>query len=172
VTFGSVGRSSKAEKPCISRGSPGRGSLNVPFFRTFGWLSRRSVPATRALLLSKAANKGASLTAVPKHKTGTTVSYRDNEAATTTFVVLKPAVGHRQGNKCVAGRPHKAQQRCTRYVPLGSFTHHDSAGKNKLHFTGRVHGHKLKPGRYILSLTPKANGKTGRTVKLAFRIIR
>ena len=133
----------------------------------------RPAPQLSAAKLSRtvfvAENQGASLAA--KTRRGTDVSYRDSEVATTTFVVLKAVVGHQKGKRCAAGRPGKHQKLCTRYVSVGSFTHQDQAGNVKVHFTGRVGGHKLKPGRYILALKPEASGKTGRTVKLSFRIV-
>jgi hypothetical protein len=57
-------------------------------------------------------------------------------------------------------------------VSVGSFTHRDRAGNVKVHFTGRMRGQKLTPGRYLLVLTPTANGKTGRAVNLPFRILK
>jgi hypothetical protein len=57
-------------------------------------------------------------------------------------------------------------------VSLGSFSHADQASNVTVHFTGRMRGRKLKPERYLLALTPRANGKTGPTVQRAFRIIR
>jgi virginiamycin B lyase len=133
----------------------------------------RPAPQLSAAKLSRtvfvAENQGASLAA--KTRRGTNVSYRDSEAATTTFAVLKAVIGHEKGKRCGAGRPGKHQKLCTRYVPVGSFTHRDRAGNIKVHFTGRVGAHKLKPGRYTLALTPQASGKTGRTVKLSFRVV-
>ena len=131
------------------------------------------VPTVSSARLSsatfRAAAKGASLTR--KRPIGTTVSYRASQASTTTFKVLRSTTGHKNGRRCVAGRPHKHQVRCTRYASVGSFSHQDKAGKVSVHFTGRVRSRKLKPGSYRLTLTPKANGKTGRTVTLAFRIV-
>ena len=115
----------------------------------------------------RAAARGASLTALSK--TGTDIRYRDSQAATTTFSVLRRTVGHKTGRLCVAGAPRKNQKPCTRFVSAGSFTHKDQAGNIKVHFTGRVGGKKLALGPYQLTLTPKF-GKTGRTVSLAFRI--
>jgi hypothetical protein len=117
----------------------------------------------------RAASRGASL--VRKVKTGTTISYRDSQAATTTFVVLKPVAGHKRGRRCVAGRKRRHQRACTRYVSVGSFKHADTAGNVRVHFTGRVKGKALKPGSYKLALTASANGKTSRTVTLSFRIV-
>jgi hypothetical protein len=105
----------------------------------------------------RAADRGAGLTGrrnKQQRKTGTDVRYRDSQPATTTFALLKPAVGH------------------MRVLSLGSFAHRDRAGSVRVHFTGRVGGRKLPPGRYLLALTPRADGKTGGTVQLAFRIIK
>ena len=120
-----------------------------------------------------AAGRGASIAAA--HRTGTTVAYTDTEAATTTFVVLRPRPGARIGKKCV--KPSKRTRRrharhCTRYVAVGSFSHVDNMGANSFHFTGRVHRRKLNIGRYRLAATPRLNRTTGRTVRTGFRITR
>jgi hypothetical protein len=119
----------------------------------------------------RAAGQGGSVTRRRRPPIGTTVSYRDSQAATTTFTVLKPVTGHKKGRKCLSGRPRRHQRRCIRYVSVGSFRHGDVAGSVRVRFTGRVRGHKLPPGRYLLTLTPSANGKTGRTVTLSFGIV-
>jgi hypothetical protein len=118
----------------------------------------------------RAASQGGSL-ARKRPPVGTTISYRDSQTATTTFTVLRPVAGHKKGSRCLAGAPRKRQKRCTRDISVGSFTHADTAGDVRVHFTGRVRGRKLKPGSYRLTLNPKANGKTGRTLTLAFRIV-
>ena len=107
-----------------------------------------------------------------KSKTGTNITYTDNEASKTTFKVLKPAAGRRQGKSC---RKPSARNRhgraCTRFVVVGSFSHKDKAGRNKIHFTGRVHRHKLAPGKYRLSAAPRAHGKAGKSVTARFKVI-
>jgi hypothetical protein len=95
----------------------------------------------------------------------------DSTAATTTFTVLALLSGHNQGHRCVAGAAGKHQHRCTRRVAVGSFRHADVGGNIRVKFTGRVHGGKLAPGRYLLVLTPTADGMVGRAVTLAFRIV-
>jgi putative Ig domain-containing protein len=119
----------------------------------------------------RAANRGASLAQVRRARVGTTISYRDSTAATTTFTVLKLVSGHKRGSQCVAGPAGKHQGRCTRRVRIGSFRHADPAGNVRVRFSGRVNRHKLKPGRYLLVLTPRANGTVGRAVTLVFRIV-
>jgi hypothetical protein len=107
-----------------------------------------------------AAAHGASLAKPPKKKRGkhhartpgTTVSYTDARAGTVTFTVLRPVHGERHGHSCLARsrKPRRHGRACTLYEPAGSFTHRDSAGAQRLYFTGRVHGHKLPRGSYRL----------------------
>jgi hypothetical protein len=54
----------------------------------------------------------------------------------------------------------------------GSFTRSGRTGSNKFRFTGRLAGRKLKPGKYTLVATPRAGGRTGRSVSKSFRIIK
>jgi hypothetical protein len=108
--------------------------------------------------------------ATHKHKTGATISYTDSLAAKTTFVVLRATAGIKHGNRCVKKPKHSHGTTCTLYVKFGSFLHSDKAGTNTLHFTGRVDGHKLTPGRYRLQATPKIDTGAGATVTISFRI--
>jgi len=85
--------------------------------------------------------------------------------------VLRPAPGIRRGRACVKPRRGQRGRRCTRYVSLGGFRHRDRAGRVSFHFTGRVRGRKLSPGRYLLQALPRLNGRAGRAVTLGFRII-
>jgi hypothetical protein len=87
-----------------------------------------------------------------KKKYGATISYRDSQIATTTFTILREESGRRQGKSCK--KPSKSNRhgkRCTLYAPIGSFSHADLAGANRLHFSGRLNGRKLAKGRYRLS---------------------
>jgi hypothetical protein len=104
---------------------------------------------------------------------GTVVTYEDSEAATTTFTVQRRAAGRRRGTRCVKARrrPPKAK-RCTRYVKVGTFRHADAAGPNRLRFTGRVRGRKLKPGAYRLRAVPRTAAGSGKAVARPFRIKR
>jgi hypothetical protein len=106
---------------------------------------------------------------------GSTISYTDTQAAKTRFVVLAGKPGVKHGGKCVAPPKHGTggHRRCTRYVKrVGGFTHADVAGRNKLHFSGRLGGRKLAPATYELQATPKARGKTGTTASTKFTVIR
>ena len=103
---------------------------------------------------------------------GATITYSDSRAATTTLAVARVTTGHRAGRRCRAGRPRHGQRSCTRLVARGAFVHQDAGGAVRLRFHGRVGGRRLAPGRYRLSLTPRADGRTGRTVVLGFTVLR
>jgi hypothetical protein len=124
--------------------------------------------STRAF---RAAAHGASLTRKRTVPIGTTIRYKDSKAAVTTFTVLRLMTGHKKKRSCLRGQPHKHQLRCTLRLAVGSFAHTDVAGAVSVFFSGRVRGHELPPGRYLLMLTPRANGHTGRTVTLSFQIV-
>lgn len=110
-------------------------------------------PALSALTLSPttflAAPSGAS---IGRLLYGTTVSYRDSQAATTTFTVLQRRPGVR------------------RTVAVGSFTHRDTAGSNSFRFTGRVNGHALSPGRYALRASASVGNLSSIPIEQGFRI--
>jgi hypothetical protein len=109
---------------------------------------------------------------------GTRVSYTLNQAATVRFTVTQRAKGRevKHGKKTVCVKPTKKNRKskpCTRVVTLkGSFSRNGIAGENSFHFTGRLSGRKLKPGRYRLVATPTAGGKTGKPTSSGFRIVR
>jgi hypothetical protein len=99
--------------------------------------------------------------------TGTTVSYRDSAAATTTLSVLAIPT-----KTCT--RAQRRRRQCViRGRLIGKFAHHDRAGVNRFHFSGRVGGHALKPGRYRLVASPRTRaGGIGAAREATFRIIR
>ena len=87
---------------------------------------------------------------------GATIAYIDSRAATTTLTALR----------CVKTR----RGRCTRYSKLGSFTHRDVAGRNKVKIKRRFGRRALVPGSYRLQVRPRAAGKTGKQVAAPFRV--
>jgi uncharacterized delta-60 repeat protein len=103
---------------------------------------------------------------------GAQVSYENTQAATTMLTVLRPARGVRYKGSCVKPSRRRHGKRCTRWVAVGRFTHTDKAGLNSFHFTGRVYGRKLRPGRYKLRARPRFAGPDGRAVEVNFRIVK
>ena len=121
----------------------------------------------------QAQKKGPTTSAKHKKPRGTTVSYSDSRAALTTFTVTRVLPGVRKGGLCVKPpkKRKKHQKRCTRLVRVGSFLHQDVAGPNHFHFSGRLGGHKLAPGSYLLSASPSRWGVTGTTQTKGFKIL-
>jgi hypothetical protein len=111
----------------------------------------------------------------PKHRrrTGATVSFTLNEPALVTFHVERGLRGHRnRSGHCVRlTRASRHTKRCRRLIVLGSFTEHEGAHADRLHFTGRLNGRALPPGSYTLTATPSAAGVAGRTQTISFRIL-
>jgi hypothetical protein len=101
-----------------------------------------------------AATKGPAIIAALD--TGTIISYLDTLASRTKFRVLRCAGAH---------------ESCKKLVAVGSFSHHDHAGRNRVHFTGRLHGRALAPGRYVLQVTATAQGQHSRKATAAFAIL-
>jgi hypothetical protein len=124
------------------------------------------LPAPSGATIAKAKGKGKK-----KQKYGTTISYRDSQAATTTFTVVSEAKGHKQGKSCK--QPSKANKRgkpCKLLVRKGSFTHVDIAGANSLHFSGRLGGKSLAKGVYKLQAVPRNAAGSGVMVSKSFTI--
>ncbi len=102
----------------------------------------------------QAATRGPTI--VSASDTGTTISYRDTLAAHSTFRVLH----------C-----RNTRGKCTGPLLVGSFTHHDRAGVNRLRFSGRLDGRALSAGNYVLQATAGLAGQTGRAVAGTFQVL-
>jgi hypothetical protein len=118
-----------------------------------------------------AAPKGATVSKTSKKQYGAKITWRDSQAATTTFTVLLPSAGRMQGRACKKpGKANKHGRRCILYKPLGSFTHTDKAGANSLHFSGRLHGRKLPRGSYRLQAVAHNAAGNGAAASKSFTI--
>jgi len=109
----------------------------------------------------KAAERGASLISAARagHATVATVTYWLSSASVVYFRVLRLETGRTAGTgRCVAqtksnGRAHA----CTLTVALpGSLSSSGAGGTNTVHFTGRLNGRALAPGRYRLQASTGA----------------
>jgi hypothetical protein len=131
-------------------------------------------PALEALRLTpKAFLAAPSGPSVARRRYGTTISYRDSEAATATFTVLETKRGFRRGGRCLAPprRPTKHRLKaCMRSIVVGSFIHHDNAGRNRFRFRGNVSGHALKPARYTLRVIATVGKLSSSAVRASFRV--
>jgi hypothetical protein len=160
-------------------GAPATATINVgtPLSAQPAPKPAPTVPQDSQPRLSAAKFKACTRGAPIARACGTFISYTDSQAATTTFTVQGATAGVLSHGRCVK-RPHKRKGKahsrsCNRYVAVGSFKHSDKAGANRFHFTGRLSGHKLKPGRYRLISTPiNAQGQSGATHNNNFSVIR
>jgi hypothetical protein len=126
-------------------------------------LSRTTFPAAPA---------GPSATAARRY--GTTVSFTLNIAASVRFTLtaLLPGRRTRSGHCMRPTRANRRLHRCARRTLVaGSFTHAGAQGVNSFHFSGRIAGHRLRSGGYLITATPSAAGRTGASVHASFRIV-
>jgi hypothetical protein len=113
---------------------------------------------------------------VARATTGATISYRDSQNATSTFMIQRSEVGSAYGHQCkpAAHRRHKHKRgkSCIRYVLVARFSHADLAGAVKLHFTGRAHGKRLVAGRYrLVASGHNSSGLTSNAVSTSFAVL-
>jgi hypothetical protein len=111
---------------------------------------------------------------VASARRGTRVSFALDRAASVRFTVARRMVGRRSGRRCVAPtRRNRSARRCIRFVAVkGSFKRAGQSGVTTFRFTGRMRRRALAPGRYVLRARPTAAGLAGKTVRVAFTIVR
>jgi hypothetical protein len=85
------------------------------------------------------------------------ISYSLNVAATITFTVQAMSSGRKVKGKCVKQTPKnvKHHAKCTLTKKIsGSLTTGGTAGANAFTFNGKIAGHQLAAGGYVLTATP------------------
>ena len=118
-----------------------------------------------------AAPSGATISRKAKKKYGATISWRDSQAATTTFTVLRGLTGRTRGHSCTKpSKKNKHGKRCTYYSSVGTFTHADIAGANHVHFSGRIKGRRLAAGSYRLKALAHNAAGNGPAALKTFKI--
>ncbi|HWF50991.1 MAG TPA: alkaline phosphatase family protein [Solirubrobacteraceae bacterium] len=132
-------------------------------------------PEDSALNLTPASFK-AQPTGKPRKGRGTRISYRDTQAATTKLTVVRTGPAYRVGKKgackllATGHKRPKHSKVCTAAKTIGSFNHVDKAGANSITFSGRLGGHALAAGSYVLRAAPKLGSLTGKTVSAGFKV--
>jgi hypothetical protein len=136
-------------------------------------------PAFTATTLSNTTFRDATgATAVAARKRarrGTTIRFSLSEAAKVTIGVQRKTRGRKFGRRCVK-QTHRNRSRkaCTRFVrALTTLRRAGRPGANRVPFTGRVRGKRLRPGvhRFVLRAADAA-GHRSRAKLLRFRIVR
>jgi hypothetical protein len=128
---------------------------------------RTSSPSPR---VSKLKVTPARFRAPPKHgrangKAGTTFSYADSSAATTTLVIFRELGGIKRHGRCLKRTGQARATKCTRLRTVAKITHADRMGVNRVRFSRH-----LAPGSYRLEITPHAGGESGRTLAASFTV--
>jgi len=99
-----------------------------------------------------------------------TVSFTDSQAATTTLGVHSLS-GVRKGSRCVpaSAKTARGSRSCSRDVVVGRFTHHDTAGSNKVLLPRSIR-RTLSPGRYALVAAAAGPGGSSASVSTRFTV--
>jgi concanavalin A-like lectin/glucanase superfamily protein len=103
---------------------------------------------------------------------GLSITYTESKAARLTVTLLRSERGVRRGGRCV--KPTAKTRRlegCTRFVVVHTLIHTDRAGHLTLRLDQLLRG-RLSPGTYRFDVTPRANGKTGKTASVLFVVRR
>jgi hypothetical protein len=102
---------------------------------------------------------------------GAMVSYSASTAGSTSFTVKRLVIRH--GSACGFHSRSARNRRCRRWVAVpGSFQHADSAGLNRFRFAGRLQGHRLVTGVYLLAALPhNPAGTAGQAKHARFTVI-
>jgi hypothetical protein len=78
------------------------------------------------------------------------------------------------GRTCTALKAHQRRpahaRACTAAVKVGTFTHQDRAGANRVAFNGRLRGRLLATGSYELQAAPTLDGVHGKLVSVRFTV--
>jgi phosphatidylinositol-3-phosphatase len=110
-----------------------------------------------------------------KHEAAT-ITYTESEAATTKLTFEKISKGDKKKGKksCTALKAGKKKPKhtssCTVIKVLGTISHTDTAGANKIAFNGKIKGHSLAAGSYIVSAVPTASGLNGKPHTAKFKV--
>ena len=100
--------------------------------------------------------------------TGLSITYTESLAARLTVTLLRSQTGERRGSRCVKPSAHAHRfVHCSRFTVVTSVMRSDRAGHFTLSLSQLLH-RKLSPGTYRLDVTPRANGKVGKTVSVRF----
>lgn len=159
----------EVQKACVGQTSPAQSCALPPSALTLGSVHQSASRWRRA-------NKLAHITARRKPPVGNRISFVLNRQASVTFRFARLLPGRRVHGKCVAQRvSNQHKRRCTRAARARSLHFTAHAGKNVVHFFGKLsrRSKPLKLGRYRLTIVARDSAGQVATAKpLTFRIVR
>jgi phosphatidylinositol-3-phosphatase len=111
-------------------------------------------------------------TRLKRRRGGTKISYSLTQPARVEFRVDRAGAGRRgSGGRCRRAREGVHGKRCLFWRRVRGGFHRDALlGSNSLSFSGRLRGHRLRPGLYRLVSAPNGWRGRGNRVKRRFRV--
>jgi Concanavalin A-like lectin/glucanases superfamily len=155
-------------------GTPGTGGTGGTGGTDASNPSKGTLPTVRGLKLSASTVNVDGRGHLTSHGSSwPTLTYVESQAASLTVTLLRAEKGMRRGKSCVAPSRHNHghARACTRFVVISRMMHTDPAGRLTVRLNQLLHG-RLSPGTYRLNVTPRANGKVGKTVTVQFVVRR
>jgi hypothetical protein len=106
--------------------------------------------------------------------------YRDSAAGQTTLIVIAEVRGIRRGDECTpTSRATTRAHRCTYLLPVAYYTHQDTAGPNRVQLRSILRdglnilsAPKLPIGSYLLQANATVGGRSSRTLREPFVVVR
>jgi hypothetical protein len=143
-------------------------NVNMPVHPTVSGLTQSYLSwraGTELAQLSRARRRGPPV--------GTTFRFSLNEAAKVRLAFTRPASGRSVKGHCVAPTTkNRGKRACQRTIKVGAVSLGGHAGKNRIHFQGRISAHTtLKPGPYKMVLSASAGGLLSAPRSLTFTIL-
>jgi hypothetical protein len=162
VVIGKVIVDPAPPKPKSPDPGPGPGPAPTP-----------KAPALSSLQQSNSRWRTHSVKRGPRLPVGTTFRFRLDRAAQVRFAFSSLVSGRRVNGRCVkVTKANRGKRRCDRSQAAGTLNIAGKAGSNSVAFTGKLSGRTLKPGRYRVLVTARADGKTSSARSITFTIVR
>jgi hypothetical protein len=130
------------------------------------WLSHLRWSQARPVVGPRGAPGGA-------HAAGLTITYDDSRASRVTLTLERLVPGVSVRRRCVAPPRRRLAhlRRCLRPIVVERLVHTDRPGRNTVRLSP-VHGRPLAPGRYVVILSPRRQGRLGSAITVAFSVRR
>lgn len=106
----------------------------------------------------------------PTSKRRAVLTFELSRGARVTLTIAGRKAGVQRGKRCVKQTSRHKGRRCD--LPIISFSRSMDAGSNEIVLSGRMHGSRLKPGRYLVTLVVRTSNEAAKTKRLTLRVRR